>query len=533
MTTITLGRFRFASDARGLAAALALLLGAGLTGEASGRQEAPVPVEPAELTRREDLVGKLVVVDDRIKFFQHHPKVGFDELYLKRTPLAVRLPEELRPESPPRNPAVVVQGRLTREGTRLHLDATSLSLQPADVERFDKAVAALPARDFAQRRSWVQWASKRARDFGDKELARRAGAVEVEALQIQADAQRVTVDAPGEWLNLAQDGRKRGVAEPEPSALAHRAFRSMLAAANSPAGLESLKTEVERFFPASAQPLAAGGADVASWRDRYAQDPAGSYRAATPEVRTSMDRELWADVVERSLELQVVQDVQSALRVVDRAGDLVPDRPQLAARLIGQVRERAAANLPSLRLAEVKTIGALLSDRAKDPDGAIELYRDWLKAQRDRLRDTDAEGPVALAGQYEELLRDSEQSRQLLERAWKIAPGSAEVTEAFKLRGYRLAGDEWVKDAPAQASAQPTSPPVEGDQGLRGKTPPEVRAVLGVEPTSRTIIATKGRVILQWIFLETRQRRYVNFLYVPGSSTPRVASDFVLPIESF
>ncbi|AMV39506.1 hypothetical protein [Planctomyces sp. SH-PL62] len=513
---------------RPFATAIGLLLATTCFAIRANGQEAVTAVEPADLTRRDDLVGKLVLVDDRIRFFQNHPRVGYDELYLKRTPLAFRLPEELRPDTPPRNPAVVVQGRLVREGSRLYVDVTGLNLQPADLERLDKAVAALSARDFAQRREWGRWAAKRARDFGDGALGARAKAVEAEALRIEADGSRGTVDAADEWLTLAKQGRKQGVAEPDPSALAHRAFRSMLGSAKSPAELEKLKGEVEGFFPDAARPVSGPVGAVAALRARYDQDPAATYRAAPAELRKPLDRELWSDVVEKWLSVQVAQDVPSALRVVDQAAALVPDRPELAARLIDQVRTRAQATLPSLRLSDVKTIGALLTDRAKEPGAAIDFYRDWLKARRDRLSETDAEGPIALAALYDELLHDSDQARELLERAWKIAPGSNEVTEAFKLRGYRRAGDEWIKDSPnLQAAATP--PPVEGEQGLRGKTPAEVRAVMGLEPSSKTIVATKGRVILQWVFVETRQRRYVNFLYVPGSQNPRVASDFFLP----
>ena len=87
-----------------IAAALACL-------PAASAQEAPAAVEPAELIKREDLVGRLVSVDDRIRFFQNHPRVGYDELYLRRTPIAVRLPESLRPDSPPRSTAVVARSR--------------------------------------------------------------------------------------------------------------------------------------------------------------------------------------------------------------------------------------------------------------------------------------------------------------------------------------------------------------------------------------------------------------------------------------
>lgn len=507
-----------------------IILLAAVTPASTAQQETATLVEPADLARREDLVGKLIVVDDHIRFFQNHPRVGYDELYLRRTSVPFRLPPPLRPETPPRNQVAIVQGRLTREGSRLYVDATAIDLQPSDLERFEKAVASFPARDFQARREWSRWAAKRAKAFGDDDLAARARVVEADALRIEAEMRRLGVDAPQEWLSLAQQGRKRGVAEPEPSALAHRAFRAMLAGAATPAVLGTLKDEVERFFPLASGDAAAGGVDLGSWGAKYDEDPASAYRSAPAELRKPLDRRLWGDVVQKLLETRAAEDVQAALKMVDETTSLLPERPDLATKMIAQAQARARQDLASLRIADLKAVGELLKRRAGDRGADLNLYRDWLKARRDRLSDTDAEGPVTLAGQYESLLNDSETARQLLERAWKIAPGSAPVADAFRLRGYRRVGEDWVKDepiaaAPVPAGGRPSSP----EQGLKNMTPAEVEAVMGVEPTSKTVVATRGRIMLQWIFAETRHKRYVNFVYVPGSREPRVASDFLLP----
>ena len=493
----------------------------------AGWRESPVVVEPAELARREDLVGKLVSVDDRIRFFQHHARVGYDELYLRRTPVPVRLPVALRPDTPPRNPAVVVEGRLTREGTRLYLDATAVSLQPPDLERLEKAVTALPSRDFEQRREWARWAIGRAKDFGDQELAARGKAIEAEALKIEGDARRTTVDAPREWLALARQGRRQGVAEPAPSALAHRALRALLATAATPSDLDALRAQVEEFFPSAAVVPNPKVEVMGRIAEDYAQDPAAAYRAATEGDRKALDRRLWGDVVQKSLELRAAADLQASLQVVDDATRLLPDRPDLASTLIARARDQASRDLGSVRLPELKVVGELLRDREKKPGEALSLYRDWLDYRRERLGDADAEASVALAAQYDALLNDAEAARRLLERAWKIAPGSAPVVEAFKLRGYHREGEDWVKDAPAVAVE--FTPEPRADQGLRGKTPAEVRAELGVGPNSRSVTATRGRTVIQWTFDGPRQRRYVNFVHLPGGTSPRVVSDFFLP----
>lgn len=514
----------------GLWAALTLALAAARGSAGAGQEAAPVFVEPAELARRDDLIGKQVLVDDRIQFFQFHQRVGYDELYLRRTPIPFRLPPDLRPESPPRDPAVSVQGKLVREDSRLYVDVDSFTVQAADLERLDKAVASLPARDFENRKAWANWALKRAADFRDEPLRKRAEAVQSEALRIEAEAKRLGVDAPREWLRLAEEARSRKVAEPGPSALAHRAFRAMLVDAETPDELKKLQDEVARFFPeAPNNQAAAGAANLATWIEKYEDDPAAAYKDAPLPAREALDRRLWVDVTSKWLKSQVGRDVGAALKLVDQAKALAPERPELASDLIEQAQVQARRELPSLRLDQVRAIGALLKDQAGRPGDALEFYRDWLRTQRDRLVETDAEGPVALAARYEELLNDDQAARELLERAWKIAPGSEEVAQAFRLRGYHRRGDDWTKDAPAGAADDDDDARPSTDLGLLGKTPNEVRASLATEPTSKSFVATRGRLVEQWLFLDTRQRRYVNFLHRPGESAPRVVSDYFLP----
>jgi hypothetical protein len=490
-------------------------------------QEEAIAVEPADLARRADLIGKLVAVDDRVRFFQNHPRAGYDELYLRRTEIPFRLPPGLRPKSPPRSQGAIVQGRLKKENDRLSFDVTALSLQPSDLERLDKAVGALAARDFENRKAWAKWAETRAVDFKDDALRKRAKDVEADALRIEAESRRVAVDAPDEWLKLAEQARRRKVPEPDPSALAHRAFRAKLANATTPADLKAVQQGVEAFFPDAAKDQASGSVPLGKWAESYDNDPA-SYRSVPAAMRKPLDRRLWADVVSRLLQAEAARDLPSTLDVIGRAESLVPERPQLVAGLVDQAQAQARRNLASLRFSEVKTIAELIRDRAGKPDAALEFDRDWLKSQRDRLSATDAEGRVALANRYEELLQDPDTAQELLQEAWKIAPGSAEVADAFKVRNYRRVGDAWTRDAALASAPEAEAPaPTPGpNQGLRGKTPEEVRTALATEPTSRSFVGTKGRLIEQWVFADTRQTRYINFLFSPGDLKPRVISDF-------
>jgi tetratricopeptide (TPR) repeat protein len=509
-------------------------------GQPAGAQTEAVAVDPADLGQRADLMGKMVVVDDRVRFYQYHNGRGYDEVFLKRTDVVFRLPPRLRPDGPPRPMPVVIQGRLARDNDQFVCDVTTLKVMPNDLDRLDQAIVGLPGRDFENRKAWAAWAEARGKAFKDNVLIQRGRTLEEDALRIEGERKQTTVDAPKELLALAEEGRRRHIAEPEPSALAHKALRSRLEAASNSDALNEVISSIEHFFPAAAKDHASGRIDLSRWSQAYSNNPGTVYRdrTTTADVRKALDRRLWADAASKLLEVQAALDPRSAIELASRAETELPDRPQLATKLLNAGLDQARQNLGSLRLAEVRALAQVYRAKLKNPQAALELYRNWLKVQRDRLSETDAEGPVALAALYEDLLQDRPAARELLERAWKIDPGSKDVAEAFRTRGYRLVKDQWIDDAPTTSSGE-TSRPGTGSprpepsspHGLRGKTPDEVTQLMASKPDGKVISGTKGQVIEQWIFLVPNQNqiRFVNFLYTPGELLPRAVSDYFLP----
>ena len=191
----------------------------------------------------------------------------------------------------------------------------------------------------------------------------------------------------------------------------------------------------------------------------------------------------------------------------------------------------------SLHLSELKTIAQTYREKLRNPQTALELYRDWLKLRRERLSDTDAEGHQSLAALYEELLQDRSTAIDLLQKAWKIEPGSKEVAEAFRARGYRRVGDEWMASNPAAETGDPAGSEasqaarlaLDSSSSLRGKTPEEVTQKLGAKPNRKVYSGTKGQLIEQWIYHETTKDHFISFLLTPGDLKPRVICDYFLP----
>jgi hypothetical protein len=509
-----------------------LLFTLGLLGLlALGAVEKPTAVEPSELMKRPDLLGHEVVVDDRVSFFvQSRMGRYFDELYLKRSQVVFRLPPALRTEQNPRIAAVRVQGVLKKEGDLWVCDVVSLDPLPPDLDRVNRGVSALTPLDSEGRAAWARWAEHRGKAFDDPALRKRARELEGEAIRIEAERPSAR---PADWLALAQRARARGISEPEPSALAHRAFRAQVAGLRTAAEWQALQERITAFFPNAAKPPSRD-ADLSQWELPYANDPAGAYRQAPEPAREALDHRLWADVTQALLERLAADEPVRSIEIAERATSQLPDRPAVAARLLEDGLNTATRQIVTLRQRDVEALAALYRDRLHQPERARTLLRSWLDEQRThRLSDTDAEGRLALARQYESLLDDKLTALDLIQEAGKIAPRSKEVVDAFLAHNYHKVGDRWVPPARPLAgddsSNDGLAAPGGSESSLLRLSPREVRARLGGKPDRVVWSASQGQTIEQWIYRGPKQDRYVNLLHAPGDVVPRVVADYTLP----
>ena len=320
--------------------------------------------------------------------------------------------------------------------------------------------------------------------------------------------------------------------------MAHRALRAKLAAADDVASLRAVVGEIEAFFPNAANDRASGAREPARWEAPYANDPEEAYRSrsVSDEVRKGLDRRLWAEARERLLDREPIPDLPAGMALSEQAASLLPEKPDLPARLLKRTIDKYRQDLASLRLQEVKDLAQVYRETLKQPEEARKVLRDWLEIKRVRLSETDADGPVSLALLYEELLQDRVTAVELLRRAWRIDPSSKETEEAFRIRGFRKQKDEWVEILPGAAAdpgsdtPKPTRSPVTTRQGLLGLTPDEVRLKMNGRPSRVNYSASRGQLIEQWIYhLDNHSARYVNLLHAPGALKPRVIADYTVP----
>lgn len=480
-----------------------------------------------ELDGRPELVGRDLRVEGRRPRFDFSRLRGWDEFQLLKSRVRFRLAAKLVPPSRPAYPAVSVRGALRREGATLVFDVTEMEVLPGDLERLETATATLAPRDAKGREAWIAWAERHAKLYNDAALAERAHVLAGEA--VRARAAMPTVDTPEAQLKLANEARQRNAAEPEPSALAHKGFRGLLAGVDTPAKADTLVSQIEAFFPRAANPAPA--VNVTDWEAAYRADPAEGYRQADAAARPTLDRRLLADAIERSLQLRQQADPAQGLALAEEARRRLPDRPEVAARLQRLGLDAAEETVGTLRLAEVQTLAGLYRDELNQPQKAGLLLRRWLDDQRkNRLSRNDAEGRLALAEQYEQLVGDRAAALALIREAWGIDPDSSAIADAFRRRGYRKMGEDWVATSSARdpEGEAETSRPAGADPYI-GLTREEVRSQLG-KPAQVTRVATQGQLIEQWSYPQARGHPLrINFLSRPDQPRATVISRDSVP----
>ncbi len=483
----------------------------------------PMAVEPMALAKDTDLIGREVVVDDRVRFYSSSGKRGpmgqhiFDELTLKRTDVPFRLPPALRPEHPTPPPAARVTGIVRVDGRAIYVDVSAVEPLPADLDRLNREVKRLAADDSAGRSRWASWAERRAKDFKDAPLSARARELETESILL--DAARPRADD----LALARRARERGLGDDLAAAIAHRGLRAKLEAAKSAADLEAVIAEVPSYLPGSAEPHPL--ADLKDWSAKMAANPVATYRAAPEPARLAIDRALLGDALERLFDRRLADDPTKARALADEATAKLPDRPAVADRLREHALTATEAKAAVMRLSEVEALARDFRD-AGQPERARGVIKTWLDDQRKRLDAGDADGHVILAGQYDRLLSDRATAGELLQGALKAEPQSKPVADAFRRMGFRKSDKgEWYDPEPTRASsapagsaeAAPSATTGKGDT-LRGKTPEQVRQTLG-KPTRVAREATQDATIEQWTYIQGPRRRLIVVIHRPRGGT--------------
>ena len=486
-----------------------------------------VLVEPADLARRPDLIGREVIVDDRIRYFLESKRgQGFDELILKRTDVPCRLGVGSRFLRTPSEPNAVVRGTLKQVDGRLLLDVLTLELQPNDIARLDHEISRLRPGDFADLRKWALWAERRGLELSDAKLEAKGIALETDALWMEAGRPGADVVA------LADQAENRPVPVETREALYHRGLRQAAERATTAPVLDSLARRAQTIFPRAIEPKAATAQTL-----KPTDDPAALYRDADPLERVRLNRQLYADLIEKSLNLRLAADPTRGIDLVEEADRLLPDRPEVAARFRQRGLAEAERQVTAMRQSEVEELARTFRESGQ-PDRARKALEEWLADRRqNRLSATDAEGRVLLAANYEKLLGDRVTAGELLTEAERVDPASPAIADAFLRLGFRKGDAGWYDPTtpPPVGSAQPGPAPAnftesnDPENALQGLTRSQARSRMGGKPDRVVRAATQGITIEQWLYRTGRNDQYVIFRIDATTTEPRVTASYSIP----
>jgi hypothetical protein len=497
---------------------LVLLL---LLGQAPAATQVPV----SDLEKRSELVNRDLLVEGRTPKFVFDRTRGWDTFTVLKSSVRFRLPPQLAFAKPPTTGGIRVRGTLRNLQGQLVFDVVDPpELIASDLDRLNQAASRFVPADIDSRRSWAEWGLARAAEYDDPALRARAQSLAGEAIDLEA-AQPANA-GPFRQIELASRARELQVPEPTPTALVHRGARARLPRVASLDDAEALVKLLEKILPPTAREPQAQEAPPGLLA-AYDRDPAAAYRAAEPSARAHLDRRLMADARQKAIELRATAAPDQLLTLATRAEAELPDRPKLARSL--RLRGLETTEVRDLRLQDVQDRAAMF-DRLGEPNRAKDLLRSWLDFQRiNRLTPRDAEGRLTLAAQYETIVGDRRTAEALLREAWDIDPDAPDITRAFRERGFRLVGKNWVASE-GSTSSSPTTvssgaesrpAPAAGTDPYRGLNREQVIAMIG-QPDSVSRLVTQGHLREQWLY--RRDRLYLNFVQRPGASVAVVAS---------
>ena len=115
-----------------------------------------------------------MVVDDQCRITCLANGTDPDELQLKRTPITFLVPRRLRRRLDPARPRCWFAACSSATAGRLVCEVTELKPVTGDLDRLERGLASLSAKDFETRKAWARWAERRASDFKDDALLKRA-----------------------------------------------------------------------------------------------------------------------------------------------------------------------------------------------------------------------------------------------------------------------------------------------------------------------------------------------------------------------
>ena len=474
-----------------------LLLIIGVTSSRS-RADKPVPsMSIQEFNERESQWSGLI--GSRLRIEGRYALIGKNLLRFKNCDLSFRASRDF-PKLVRDSRTVEVVGRLTIEDGKLAFAVEDLFELPTDMEVFRKRQARI---DTSMPEDWYQlakWAANRGRFYEDEKLIQAAKSANITGLGLEKNTARDR--GPDAIFALADKAAHLQLSKRVQDELNHegcyRLWEEASRADESVDRSQKVAAIVFEKLPGAKIPLRELQPEL---RRQYLANPADRYAEAADDVRKTLDRILYSEIILSGILKDAKDDGSDGQEIASRIEKSLPEFVELAE----TYRERAfsyrLAHVASASLSDMTELASALKAR-NEPERARSLVKRWLDAREDVLRRDGADGLRQLAVEYETLLSDKKKAAQLLIEAYDASGGAAEVDKELRRLGYIQTEGRWLTREEFDVSPQG-----EIRQAMRegrvvdGMTAQQVRQTLGVPGFVARMIAD-GQVAEVWIYGE-------------------------------
>lgn len=408
-----------------------------------------------------------------------------------------------RPDLFPRGQTwLYVIGVLERQNGSIVFRADEVRPAPSPAERVSSELRAVGQHDVTALRRLLERVRKLAELYDEADLRN----LEKEIERRIRSAELVRIDE-GDYESLLAYVRRyeRQLDEDTRRILLHRAALWMIEALEKRQAARSqdwlkVAERIKELFPRSAQP--APSARVIE--PDYLKDPDQFYQTH-PQERHVLERLLLARVYRHYLARRAEEVAEPGLlAVAEEAQRLLPEYPELTEALLNRWLDAQRRRLGELSRSELADVLKVVRERPGDEPLALELHREWLRLRERRLAPDDAVGRLALAREYQDVLKDPDEAARLLLEAIALDESLQEARDRLLSLGYRLRRGQWLTPDGKPVQLERGSPgPSEGaSRGLpsRGDLPEDVRRILGGDPGRVARLGTASGVLEQWYY---------------------------------
>lgn len=417
---------------------------------------------------------------------------------------------------------VEVKGHFKKDGTKVEFVVDELRTMPSYVDQFDFQAAKLKRPTPEDWMELGNWIAERGKFYDDAELLKKANDAYLNSIEVQYRSLKST-DSEGR-LRLAKKVEELNLPPRRQMELIHEALRIQWQGLQKtePADIEGWTKFAEQLaakFSGADQPIKNVPQNL---KDSYEQDPVGTYRKATDDVRKTLHRLFYVAVVRKRLLNGASIDGREGEAIADQIEKLIPEEQSLAEKQRLAGLPYRLANIRTATRAEAESLAAAYRARSQN-DNALMALTQWVKSHELTLKKDGVVGLVILADEYLTLLKNEPAAVEYLFDAHKLDPKSEEVQQKLTSLGYSWQNGQWRKSAAIPRDVAKTAPT--NAMGIReGQTATELRNQLGQPPSLSRAITSRGTTEI-WSFGPAGSTRLVVRLEQrPRDPEPKVTA---------